>query len=144
MIVDQHEEVCHRLGRALDASPGMDVVLHTPNIMQAAELAHHDQPDVILADFKWGPADRPDTLRWLAQISPSSVIIVYSSYYLADERERFEEAGAARCLLKGLTLKELEVEVHQTLDAVRAARLGTSPIADPSAYSTSTIEARVE
>jgi DNA-binding NarL/FixJ family response regulator len=122
MVADQHEEVCDPLARALGALPGIDVLAHTTNLMLAAELAHQEKPDVILADFKWGQADRAEILRWLGRMSPESVLIVYSSYFVNGERESFEEAGAARCLLKGLPVKELQAEIRRTLATVRGER----------------------
>ncbi len=122
IVVDQHDEVCDRLGRALDGLPGIRVLAHTTNLMLAAELVHQHKPDVILADFKWGQAARPDVAGWIGRMSPDSALIVYSSYYINGERQEFEAAGAARCLLKGLTLRELETEISETVAARRTDR----------------------
>lgn len=127
IVVDQHEDVCHRLGRGLETLTGVHVLLHTTDLTVAAELIHECKPDVILADFNFGPTDRPEVARWLNSLSPDSALIVYSSYYLDDERQGFEDAGAARCLLKGLTLRELEAEMRETVDR---ARISPARLAD--------------
>jgi DNA-binding NarL/FixJ family response regulator len=113
----------------LDALPGIHVLAHTTNLMVAAELAHQYQPDVILADFSWGQSDRPVRLGWLGRMSPGSVLIVYSSYYVDGERERFQVAGAHRCLLKGLTIKELGDEIQRTVVNAKSANGGGAAVA---------------
>ncbi|MEX0682577.1 MAG: response regulator [Dehalococcoidia bacterium] len=116
MVVDQHKEVCAVLARSLERLPGIDVLGHATNLMLAAEVAHRLSPDVIVADFVWGEATRADILRWFGRMSPYSRLVVYSSYFRDGERESFEAAGATRCLLKGMNVKDLGAElrkVHQ-------------------------------
>jgi DNA-binding NarL/FixJ family response regulator len=117
MVVDQNEDVCDRLGRSLDRLPDVRLVACTTNVMAAAEIAADLTPEVIIADFKWGQAKRSDILRWLARMSPRSAIVVYSSYYTDGEREAFLEAGAGRCLLKGMSVKQLAAEALKLLPA---------------------------
>lgn len=112
IVVDQNEEVCHRLANSLERLPGIQVLAHTTNVMLAAQLAHQLSPDVIVADFKWGEAKRVDMLRWLVRMCPESSVIVYSSYYRDGEREAFAAAGACLCLLKGLTVEELGSQIR--------------------------------
>lgn len=119
IVVDQHEDVCHRLARSLEALPGVRVLAHTTNVMLAAELAHQYSPDVIVADFNWGAATRPDALRLIGEMSPDSRLVMYSSYYTDGEREAFAEAGADICLLKGMSVKELGAQLRKAAAARR-------------------------
>jgi DNA-binding NarL/FixJ family response regulator len=113
LVVDQHEEVCHLLGRALEALPEVEVLAHTTNLMLAAELAQQFSPDAIVVDLHWGQVARPEILRWLSRASPESALIVYSSYYLNGEREEFAKAGARCCLLKGMSARDLYGELSK-------------------------------
>lgn len=117
IVVDQHEEVCESLAYSLERLSGVKVLAHTTNPVGAAKLAHESSPDVIIADFTWGGAARPDILRWFSRMSPRSHLVVYSSYYTDGEREAFESAGAALCLLKGLSIRELAAEARKLLPA---------------------------
>jgi DNA-binding NarL/FixJ family response regulator len=81
--------------------------------MLGAELAHQYEPDVIIADFRWGEGARFDMLRWLKRMSPYSKLVVNTSYYTDGEREAFTEAGAALCLLKGMSTRELAAQVRK-------------------------------
>lgn len=124
MVVDQHEKVCASLARSLERLPGMTVLAHTTNLTLAAELAHRSSPDVIIADFTWGEVARPDVLRWFARMSPQSRLVVHSSYYTDGERESFLSAGASRCLLKGMSVRDLGIELRKVVqsDGTASAR----------------------
>lgn len=126
IVVDQNEEVCHRLASGLERLPGIRVLAHTTNVMLAGELAHQFSPDVIIADFKWGEAERADILRWLVGMCPRSSVIVYSSYYRDGEREALEAAGAVLCLLKGLNVDELGGQIRY-VRALRPAKRQGEP-----------------
>jgi DNA-binding NarL/FixJ family response regulator len=115
MVVDQHEEVCESLARRLDRLPGLNVVAHTTNLIRAAELARESSPDLIIADFTWGVAARPDILHWFASVSPDTRFVMHSSYYIDDEREAFQSAGASRCLLKGMSIQDLGAELSKAV-----------------------------
>jgi two-component system nitrate/nitrite response regulator NarL len=112
LIIDEHPEVNARLAHGLSAMAGFRVVAHTTNPVWAAEFAHHWNPQIIIADFKRGHRPRSEMVRWMKENSPDSQIVVFSAYYLEDERNEFLQAGAARCLLKGLTLNELAAELR--------------------------------
>ena len=122
MVVDQHEEVCDRLAHALEGLPGIRVLAHTTNLMLGAELAHQFAPDVIIADFRWGEATRADVLEWLGRMSPNSHLVVYSSYFTDGEREAFHAAGAERCLLKGMSVKELADDLRRVATQANGER----------------------
>jgi len=120
LIIDEHPEVSVRLAHGLSTMAGFRVVAHTTNPIWAAEFAHHWKPQIIIADFKRGPRPRAEMVRWMKESSPDSQIVVFSSYFLDDERNDFWHAGATSCLLKGLTLNELAGELRNVAHEVEA------------------------
>jgi len=112
LIIDEHEAVCEVLARRIEGFGGFRVVQATTNPVLAAEIAHEFSPKIIIADFKRGPRPRPEMVRWMKKASPTSRVVIYASYYTDGERESFAEAGADRCLLKGMSASELGRELH--------------------------------
>jgi two-component system vancomycin resistance associated response regulator VraR len=123
LVIDEHEAVCAALARRIEEFGGFQVIEATSNPVLAAELAHELNPDLIIADFKRGPRPRPEMARWLLNASPRSKLVIYGSYYTDGEREAFASAGAARCLLKGMSGDDLS----KHLRAVASSRNGSSP-----------------
>lgn len=124
LIIDEHPEVCRLLARGLKALPGFRVLDHTTNPMLAAELAHQYSPGIIVADFKRSGGSRSSALRWLRQVSPDSSLVVHTSYYVKGEQEALQSAGVARCLLKGMSVKELGAELRKIVQARRRGAAG--------------------
>jgi len=112
LIIDEHEGVCTALARRIEGLSGFKVIEATSNPVLAAEIAHEFAPKIIIADFKFGARPRPEMARWLLKASPASKLIIYGSYYTNGEREAFGQAGAFRCLLKGMSAKDLAAELR--------------------------------
>jgi DNA-binding NarL/FixJ family response regulator len=132
LIVDEHEAVCDVLARRIEGLGGFRVIEATTNPVLAAEIAHEFAPDVIIADFKRGPKPRADMVRWMGEASPQSQLVIYASYYTDGEREAFADAGAARCLLKGMSASELGAALHSLHGHGGAG----GPVAEPQDHST--------
>jgi DNA-binding NarL/FixJ family response regulator len=131
LIIDEHPEVCRLLARGLEALPGFRVLDCTTNPLLAAELAHQYSPQIILTDFKRSGNSRGSALRWLRQVSPGSSLVVHTSYYVKGEREALQSAGVARCLLKGMSVKELGAELRKVLQARRGDTADGLPATAP-------------
>jgi DNA-binding NarL/FixJ family response regulator len=112
LIIDEHEEVCAALARRIEGFGGFDVIEATSNPVLAAEIAHEYSPQIIIADFKFGPRPRDEMARWMLSASPQSRLVIYGSYFTNGEREAFAKAGAVRCLLKGMSAQELAAELR--------------------------------
>jgi DNA-binding NarL/FixJ family response regulator len=121
LVIDEHPEVSARLAHGLSGIAGFRVVAHTTNPIWAAEFAHHWKPQIIIADFKRSNGPRSEMVRWMKENSSDSMIVVFSSYYSDDERSEFLQAGASRCLLKGLTLNELAAELRNVAEEAPGA-----------------------
>lgn len=111
LVIDEYEEVCRLLARSLEALPGFRVLAHTTNPVKAAELAHELAPQIIIADFKRGAAPRIDMFRWIGQSSPQSRLVIHTSYYTPGEQAALQTNGVSRCLLKGMSVKDLGAEL---------------------------------
>lgn len=112
LVIDEHEAVCIALARRIEGFGEFHVIEATSNPVLAAEIAHEFAPQIIVADFKRGPRPREEMVRWIRQASPASKLVIFGSYYVDGEREAFAAAGAQRCLLKGMSAKELADELH--------------------------------
>jgi len=111
LIIDEHSDISPLLAERLSLVTGFRVVGETANVMLGAELAHHLEPDVILADFRRAGPPRAETYRWLARVSPTSTLIAHTSCLSNGEGRALREAGVACCLLKGDGVKRLAEQI---------------------------------
>jgi len=111
LIVDEHSDISALLAWRLSLIRGIRVIGETANVMLGAELAHQLEPDVILADFRRTGPPRAETYRWLSRVSPKSRVIAHTSYLQNGDDTALREAGVARCLLKGGSVKELGEQI---------------------------------
>lgn len=109
----KHADVGAGLARSLSRVSGLRVIANTSNPVLAAELAHQSAPQVILADCTRGARRRSEVISWIKRNSPSSQVVVYSASFADGEQEAFQDAGAARCLLKGQSSRELGRELRR-------------------------------
>ena len=111
LIIDGHPDVRDLLARRLDGQPGLRVVAKTSDPIVGAERAHDWQPHVILADFRLAGKDRAETCRWLGQVHPGSKLVLLASYFRVGEELKCLQAGASKCLLKGISISQLADEL---------------------------------
>ncbi|MDO8616849.1 MAG: response regulator [Dehalococcoidia bacterium] len=124
LILDDHAEVRALLARRLGSLPGFKAVAHSANPLLGAELARVLQPDIILADFQ-GRHFQRELYRWLARSAPQSQMVILTSYMEECEQGECLDAGAALCLLKGISLKELAEKLRGVVaGAAPAQRAG--------------------
>jgi len=114
LIIDEHSDISPLLAERLSLVRGIRVIGETANVMLGAELAHQLEPDVILADFRRTGPPRSETYRWLSRVSPNSRVIAHTSYLSNGDETALREAGVARCLLKGGSVKKLAEQIIET------------------------------
>ena len=117
LIADDHAVVRQGLRAFLDAHSGIDVVGEAADGEQAVALAEQLLPDVVLMDVVMPGMDGIDATRRVRATSPTTKVIVLTSF--ADEDKVFPavKAGAAGYLLK-------DVEPSELGDAIRRVHGG--------------------
>ncbi len=117
MLIDDHAMVRRGLRAFLTTYDEIDVVGEAERGAQGVALAAHLVPDVVLMDLLMPDMDGIETTRQLKAISPSTQVIVLTSY---SEDERIFpaiKAGALSYLLKDVGPDEL-------VRAIKSARRG--------------------
>jgi len=125
LLVDDHAVVREGLRNFLALQDGLEIVGEASDGNEAIEQAQRLEPDVILMDLVMPGLDGIGAMRQLRVRSPTSRVIVLTSF-LEDERVLPAiQAGAAGYLLKN-------VEPAELARAIRAAHAGEA-IIDPTA-----------
>lgn len=115
MLIDDHRVVRQGLRDFLELQPDIDVVGEAPSGEEGVQLARELLPDVVLMDLVMPGIDGVETTRRVKAASPSTRVIVLTSF--ADDDKVFPaiKAGAISYLLKDISPEEL---AH----AIRAAQ----------------------
>lgn len=123
MLVDDHEVVRLGLRSLLSAEAEVRVVAEAGTVAEAVRVAEVERPDVALLDIRLPDGSGIDACRAIRICSPSTQVIMLTSF--ADPALVLEaiEAGAVGYVLKQLDTSDL-------LKAVRAVASGDS-VLDP-------------
>jgi two-component system, NarL family, response regulator LiaR len=121
IIVDDHVVVRKGLRLLLEQQPDITVVGEGGDGEQAIRLAADLVPDVALLDLLMPKVDGVTAVREIKRITPSTQVIVLTSYHEDDQIFGVIKAGALSYLLKDTSPEEL-------VAAVRAAVLGESKL----------------
>jgi NarL family two-component system response regulator LiaR len=119
LIIDDHAVVRQGIRFLLEQQPDLIVVGEGSDGIQAVALAADLLPDVILLDLLMPNMDGVTAVREIKRITPSTQIIVLTSYYEDDQIFGVIKAGALSYLLKDTSPPDL-------IAAVRAAARGES------------------
>jgi DNA-binding NarL/FixJ family response regulator len=125
MIVDDHAVVRRGLEQLLATTDDLEVVATASNGEAALDVVASAAPDVVLMDLSMPVVDGVEATRRIVAASPSTHVVVLTSF--AEQRRVLDalEAGAVGYLLK-------DAEPDEVLAAIRAAHAGGSPL-DPKA-----------
>jgi DNA-binding NarL/FixJ family response regulator len=117
LIVQDHPLLASALARVLEGQPDLAVSGVSASGAAALESAAHDQPDVVLMDFRLPDVTGPEAARMLMNAHSHAAIVFHS----ADESETAlldaVDAGATAYLTKDAT-------ADQIVEAVRRASKG--------------------
>lgn len=115
MLIDDHRVVRQGLRDFLELQDDIDVVGEAGGGEEGVQLARDLLPDVVLMDLVMPGIDGVETTRRLKTVSPSSKVIVLTSF--SDDNKVFPaiKAGAISYLLKDISPEDL---AH----AIRAAQ----------------------
>ncbi|NNJ10150.1 response regulator transcription factor [Chloroflexales bacterium ZM16-3] len=115
MLIDDHRVVRQGLRDFLELQDDIEVVGEASSGTEGVQLARDLLPDVVLMDLVMPGIDGVETTRQVKTVSPSSKVIVLTSF--SDDNKVFPaiKAGAISYLLKDISPEEL---AH----AIRAAQ----------------------
>jgi DNA-binding NarL/FixJ family response regulator len=126
IVVDDHPIVRQGLVATLADERDFEVLGAASNAEEALELVERVQPDVVLLDLELPGMSGTQAIPRLAEISPSTAILVFTAYE-SDERVLDAVRGGARgYILKGATAAEIS-------DAVRVVAAGGTALAPAAA-----------
>ena len=119
VIVDDHTVVREGLRFMLEQRAGVEVVGEGSDGEQAIALAGELVPDVLLLDLLMPKLDGIAAVRAIKRLTPTTQIIILTSYYEDDQIFNAIKAGALSYLLK-------DASAHDLVEAVRRAARGES------------------
>src|SRR5690348_7320268 len=117
VLVDDHAVVRQGLQFLLEQQPDIEVVGEGKDGAQGVDLVTSLLPDVILLDLLMPKMDGLTAVREMKRTTPSTQIIILTSFYEDDQVFGAIKAGAISYLLKDASPEEL-------VEAVRAAARG--------------------
>ena len=121
LLVDDHAVVRQGLRFLLEQQPDISVVGECGDGEQAVAMVGMLLPDVILLDLLMPKMDGMTAVREIKRTTPTTHIIILTSYYEDDQIFSVIKAGALSYLLKDSSPQEL-------VSAVRAAARGESTL----------------
>ena len=117
VIVDDHTIVRQGLRTYLELQPDVLVVGEAANGSEAMALVKDNLPDIVLMDLVMPVMDGVDATRAITAMSPSTRVIVLTSFSEDEKVFASIKAGAQGYLLKDMFFEELE-------DAIRKVHAG--------------------
>jgi DNA-binding NarL/FixJ family response regulator len=121
MMCDDHLVVLAGLERLVSTFSGIDVLGTAANGPDAIALAKEHQPDVVLMDLQMPGMDGIETTQRLLEVSPSSGVVILTSFSDRSRIQKALAAGAVGYQLKDATPQEIEA-------AINAAARGEAPL----------------
>jgi two-component system response regulator AlgR len=110
LLVEDEPRLRAQLGAVL-ADYGVPVLGEAGNGQEGVELACRLRPDVVLMDLRMPELDGIAATRRLAEILPSTAVIVLSAYEDQALRREAGQAGATAYLVKGCRTGVLVEEI---------------------------------
>jgi NarL family two-component system response regulator LiaR len=107
LIVDDHEVVRRGLRSFLESQEDLRVVGEATNGSEAVERVQELLPDVVLMDLVMPGMDGIDAIRQVSQVSPTSRVLVLTSFSEDDKVFPAIKAGANGYLLKDVAVEDL-------------------------------------
>ncbi|MEW6306334.1 MAG: response regulator transcription factor [Verrucomicrobiota bacterium] len=119
LLADDHVVVRQGLRVLLESDPELVVVAEADTGRQAVQLAKKHLPDVVVMDIAMPVMNGLEATRQIMRESPSSKVLILSSYDDTEYVSRLTEAGAVGYLVKHSASNEL-------LAAIREVRKGNA------------------
>ncbi|HEV2208365.1 MAG TPA: response regulator transcription factor [Verrucomicrobiae bacterium] len=119
LLADDHVVVRQGLRALLESEPDIEIVGEADNGRQATQLVRNLSPDVALIDIAMPVLNGLEATRQITRGSPSTRVLVLSSYSDDEYVQQVTEAGAAGYLVKQTAANDL-------LKAIREAHKGNA------------------
>jgi DNA-binding NarL/FixJ family response regulator len=119
LLVDDHTVVRQGLRALLNSEEDIDVIGEAENGRQAVMLARKTPPDVVVMDVAMPLLNGLEATRQILKISPSTKVLVLTSYGDDDCVKQLMEAGASGYLIKQTAANDL-------LKAIREVQRGNA------------------
>jgi NarL family two-component system response regulator LiaR len=117
LIADDHEVVRRGVRAFFASQPDLEVVAEAASGRDAVQAARALGPDVAVLDLRMPGMDGVEAMRHIQEASPTTRIVVLTSYWTDEELFPALRGGALSYLLK-------DVSAHELADAVRRAARG--------------------
>jgi DNA-binding NarL/FixJ family response regulator len=107
LLVDDHAIVREGLRALLEEDTSVCIVAEASNGNEATEMAARLTPDLVLMDLKMPGLPAPDAIRVIRARSPSTHVLVLTSYVDDEQVQAVLSAGALGYVLKDIAKAEL-------------------------------------
>lgn len=111
LLVDDNADLRFLVRTAVEARGGFEVVAEAENGRRAVELGREHAPDIVVLDLDMPSMGGLEALPLLREASPSSKIVVLSSFRRDDYEGQVRAGGATGYLEKGITARRLVDEL---------------------------------
>lgn len=112
-IVEDDEPTRRILADVIRSSPGLELLSHYGDTLQALESLPRDKPDVVLMDINLIASTGVECVRHLKPLLPATQFLMLTVYEDSDHIFAALAAGATGYLLKDTTREELLAAIHQ-------------------------------
>ena len=113
LIVDDHAIVREGQRALIDTEPGMEVAGEAADGVEAVDMAHRLQPDVILLDLLMPRKDGIEAIEEIKAENPEARILVLTSFTEDERVYAAVRAGAMGYLLKDPSPREILTAIRQ-------------------------------
>ena len=113
LIVDDHAIVREGQRALIETEPGMEVVGEASDGIQAVEMTHSLQPDVVLLDLVMPRKGGLEAIREIKKQDPQACILVLTSFAEDENVYAAIKAGAQGYLMKDASPQDILAAIHQ-------------------------------
>ena len=119
MIVDDHAVVRMGLSAIINLEKEFSVCGEAENGEEAVRMASSLTPDVIITDLIMPGMDGVETTKAILEVSPSSHVLILTTFGSAADISSALAAGATSAVTKNLSNTELMKAIKDTRDGIR-------------------------